>query len=648
MSPVTRCLVRPDTYRDSVVLMRVAAELEGLPGVARAALMMATPANRALLAEAGLLDGDAVAAGPGDLVIAVTAADARAVGDALASAARLLDRAAAAPASGASAVTAPRTIAEAAARGGANLAMISTPGAYATAEALKALKRGLSVFLFSDNVPVEDEIELKRLAVGKRLLMMGPDCGTAIVDGVPLGFANAVRRGRVGLAGASGTGLQQVSCLVDRLGEGVSQVIGVGSRDLGERVGGVMMRAAIERKGELETSYGASQFALIVTAEPHFAVGTPSDMITLYNVADKVEGEESKVTTLVERNDYSALTVVPIGEDPLELAQARYAVAIAKAAGADRFAPQQYASATQSLTQAETALAGGRKDRKTATDSARAAVIAGEDARRAALAGADAEAERQRTAAAAAAAQQEATRAAAVQARQDLRNRLNAALPTEETDRGLVSEVGAAICDRHCEPQRVRTRGSRAFRRHRRVVSGPAIQRRRSHRHHRQPRDQQRPVVAPRRRSARIPHRTSNCTRTNRRRGPRPVEADRRQFNRGRTRPKPSSGNHPHRAAPWRPTARRAMRFVRLATNAGQVARHRDELGHWMVIAQSLTAVRRRNGRLMSRPLFHLDDDRTLRNCRCASAGVSGVLGYPFPRHLNALIRAGLILADSH
>jgi FdrA protein len=247
MSPVTRCLVRPDTYRDSVVLMRVAAEVEQMPGVARAALMMATPANRGLLAEAGLLDGEAVAAGPGDLVIAVTAADARMAGDALASAERLLDRADAAPASAAGTFTAPRTIAEAAALGGANLAMISTPGAYATAEALKALKRGLSVFLFSDNVPIEDEIELKRLAAGKRLLMMGPDCGTAIVDGIPLGFANAVRRGRVGLAGASGTGLQQVSCLIDRLDEGVSQVIGVGSRDLDARVGGLMMRAAIER-----------------------------------------------------------------------------------------------------------------------------------------------------------------------------------------------------------------------------------------------------------------------------------------------------------------------------------------------------------------------------------------------------------------
>ena len=176
MSPVTRCLVRPDTYRDSVVLMRVAAELEQIPGVVRAALMMATPANRALLAEAGLLDGDAVAAGPGDLVIAVTAADASVAGDALASAARFLDRSAAAPASAAETVRAPRTIAEAAALVGANLAMISTPGAYAT-RGLEALKRGLSVFLFSDNVPIEDEIELKRLAAGKRLSMCSIDCG---------------------------------------------------------------------------------------------------------------------------------------------------------------------------------------------------------------------------------------------------------------------------------------------------------------------------------------------------------------------------------------------------------------------------------------------------------------------------------------
>ncbi len=135
------------------------------------------------------------------------------------------------------------------AEGGGNLALISTPGTYATAEALKAVKRGLNVFLFSDNVPIEDEIELKSIARAKGLLIMGPDCGTAILDGVPLGFANAVRRGTIGLVGASGTGLQQVSCLIDRYGAGVSQAIGVGGRDLDERVGGTMMLAGLERLG---------------------------------------------------------------------------------------------------------------------------------------------------------------------------------------------------------------------------------------------------------------------------------------------------------------------------------------------------------------------------------------------------------------
>lgn len=241
------CLVRPDTYRDSVELMRVAALVEKLSGVSRAALMMATPANRELLSGAGLLDATGAAAGPNDLVVAVAAVD-RAAGErALAEAARLLDEQAAvsAPAGDKSA---PLSIAAAASQfAGANLAIISTPGVYATAEALKALKRGLHVFIFSDNVPVAEEAELKRLAAKKKLLVMGPDCGTAILDGVPLGFANAVRRGLIGLVGASGTGLQEISCLIDRLGEGCSQVIGVGGHDLDERVGGLMMQAGIER-----------------------------------------------------------------------------------------------------------------------------------------------------------------------------------------------------------------------------------------------------------------------------------------------------------------------------------------------------------------------------------------------------------------
>lgn len=249
MTSAYRALVKRDTYRDSVELMRVAAQLEQREGVERAALLMGTPANRAIMAAAGLLQGDAESAGPNDLVVAVSAADDGTAQTAIGAAERLLaSQPTATTSGGASDWPPPRTLAEGIAElPSANLAIISTPGAYATAEALKALKRGLHVFLFSDNVPVEEEIELKRLGREKGLLVMGPDCGTAILDGVPLGFANAVRRGRIGLVGASGTGLQQVTCLIDRLGEGVSQVIGVGGHDLSEAVGGPMMLLGIEK-----------------------------------------------------------------------------------------------------------------------------------------------------------------------------------------------------------------------------------------------------------------------------------------------------------------------------------------------------------------------------------------------------------------
>jgi len=202
-------------------------------------------------------------------------------------------------------------------------------------------------------------------------------------------------------------------------------------------------------KGDLKTQYGAPQFALIITAEPHFAVTAPSNMIVLYNVADKVKGQESKVTTLTERSDYSKLT--PIKADaktnPTEIVQARYAVAIAAAAGAEQFAAQPYGTAQQKLKAAETALtAKSSSDRKAVPGLAREAVIAGEDARRAAMVGkatADETAKRQAAAAAAAktAAAEQAAKSAAA-ARADLLKRLNSVLPTRETDRGLVSEIG--------------------------------------------------------------------------------------------------------------------------------------------------------------------------------------------------------------
>jgi FdrA protein len=244
---VIRQRVFRNAYRDSVELMRIAAEIERLPGISRAGLVMATPANLVILSEAGLADGLDPTAGPNDMVVALTAAESAAADSGIERAAALM-RAAEAEAPGESQRFVPTTLSEATADlPDANLVLISTPGPYATAEALKALKRGMHVFLFSDNVPIEEEIELKQLGLRKGLLVMGPDCGTAIIDGVPLGFANAVRRGTVGLVGASGTGLQQVTCLLDAFGAGVSQVIGVGGRDLHEEVGGAMMLAGLER-----------------------------------------------------------------------------------------------------------------------------------------------------------------------------------------------------------------------------------------------------------------------------------------------------------------------------------------------------------------------------------------------------------------
>jgi outer membrane protein OmpA-like peptidoglycan-associated protein len=223
-------------------------------------------------------------------------------------------------------------------------------------------------------------------------------------------------------------------------------------------------------KGKIETLYAAPQFALIVTAEPHFAVTAPSTTIALFNVADRVRGTESKVTTLTERADYTNLASIPIDSrtSPVEIVQARYAIAIAESAGATRYASARLTTATERLAAAETAQRGRSSQRKTVPGLAREAVIAATDARRAAMLGtAAASAEQERAAAAAAAtaaanavaaraaaeaatvaaaAAEAATRAererVAAAARDDLRNRLNSALPTRETSRGLVSELG--------------------------------------------------------------------------------------------------------------------------------------------------------------------------------------------------------------
>lgn len=242
-------LVLRDTYLDSVLQLSGTRAMREVPGVDWAAVAMATEANLATLEEEGFDTAQWVGAGPGDLFLAVRADtdDARAAAHEAGRAAAFAPRTAGTERAEADA----RSIAEAVARqAGSTVAVISVPGDYATLETHQALGAGLDVLLFSDNVPVEAEIELKTRAVGLGRLVMGPGAGTAMLGRTCLGFANVVaplaeRTGAVGIVAAAGTGAQEAAALLDRFGIGVTHVVGLGGRDLGARVGGPMGRLAV-------------------------------------------------------------------------------------------------------------------------------------------------------------------------------------------------------------------------------------------------------------------------------------------------------------------------------------------------------------------------------------------------------------------
>jgi succinyl-CoA synthetase alpha subunit len=244
-------LLKPNTYRDSVALMVLSTAVSEAEGVLQASAMMGTPANLEILRATGLFDSAFATADPNDLCIAVEARDGATLAAGLAKAEELLAAAGrGAGGSGVGIIKAdwqPRSLRRGVqTRPDANVALVSVPGEHATLEARQALLAGLHVFLFSDNVPLAEEVALKRLARERGLLLMGPDCGTALIGGAPLGFANAVRSGTIGVVGSSGTGLQEVTSLIHRLGEGVSHAIGTGSRDLDRQVGGSTFVAAVD------------------------------------------------------------------------------------------------------------------------------------------------------------------------------------------------------------------------------------------------------------------------------------------------------------------------------------------------------------------------------------------------------------------
>lgn len=237
-----KIVVKKNTYFDSVSLMSISTRANQLDGVEQAFVAMATEMNKGVLKNLGLLTPELREAKNGDLMIVIKGVEGADGGQLLADIEALFNHKAAGGAHEARYATltsAKKHLTD------SNLAVISVNGLFAAREARQALQNDLNVMLFSDNVSLDDELALKQLAQQKGLLLMGPDCGTAIINGTALCFANAVRRGNIGIIGASGTGSQELSVRIHEFGGGISQLIGTGGRDLSEKIGGLMMLEAI-------------------------------------------------------------------------------------------------------------------------------------------------------------------------------------------------------------------------------------------------------------------------------------------------------------------------------------------------------------------------------------------------------------------
>ena len=255
--------VRENTYYDSMTLLMISNRMAENVGAENVAVMMGTATNKDILESSGLLAKEGRAAGSNDLILAARGENIEIIQQTFQRVEEYLKDLSTRLRHEHDSIV--KTFDSALQElPGSNMAVISVPGTYAKREAMKAINAGLHVLLFSDHVPLEDEIELKENALSKGLLMMGPDCGTAIINGVALGFANVVARGDIGIVAASGTGLQEVSTLIDKQGGGISQAIGTGGRDIKEAVGGKMMLAGLHAL----TNDAATKVIVLISKPP--------------------------------------------------------------------------------------------------------------------------------------------------------------------------------------------------------------------------------------------------------------------------------------------------------------------------------------------------------------------------------------------
>ncbi|MBX3015998.1 MAG: acyl-CoA synthetase FdrA [Caldilineaceae bacterium] len=335
--------IRPGAYYDSVVLMQLQRALVALPDVEEAGAVMGTDANKDVLAQSGLLTPEVQMAKADDLLIVVRAATAAAAQAALGQIDTLLAQRSQSRGDTPNGYR-PKSL-EAAAQilPAAQWVLVSTPGRYAAGVAREALRLGKHVFLYSDNVSVAEEVALKEQAAAKGLLVMGPDCGTAIVNGIGLGFANRVRRGPIGVVGASGTGLQQVTARIHQLGGGITHAFGTGGRDLSEKVGAITARQALA----LLARDPATQVIVLISKPP--AAQVVDELLRLattiakpviidfigYRPAEAQRGNIYFVKTL----DEAAELAVELAN--FEMAQGGAPVPSAAATAARGFAPMQ-------------------------------------------------------------------------------------------------------------------------------------------------------------------------------------------------------------------------------------------------------------------------------------------------------------------
>lgn len=240
-------VVKKRIYYDSVKLMLVTGGIKAMDGIVEVAVVMGTPLNKETLQRTSFKSDEIDQTTPSDLIIAIRANQQEHLDNALSKLDELLNST---NSSSNSSTYKPKSIEAGQKQNDSNICIISVPGKYATDLSMDALKNKMNVLLFSDNVSIEDELKLKEYSTSKNLLLMGPDCGTAMINGTPLGFANKVKSGKIGIIAASGTGLQEVMVLLHQNSIGIKQAIGTGGRDLSEKIGALTMLQALKALNE--------------------------------------------------------------------------------------------------------------------------------------------------------------------------------------------------------------------------------------------------------------------------------------------------------------------------------------------------------------------------------------------------------------